>query len=268
MPSPVLLISLPPAARPAGGLPWSWWSSSSCHRRSPAAGGSFGGPDDVGEQHRGQQPLGPPGNLELQGVDHDVEDASREVDVVTVGCLVEVGGLPGGLASYRLGELVVEGHLAPPRVTWTGGGASGPMDGDLAGPRNRSRTAPAGWAALLRSPWGVLDLHAEELDRAGRPAGSPGPSGTWISALIGQERRVLTLQGGESPLPDSGSPVVPHDGGRNVAEPSASNAGQRPVSRRQALAYDSSLAAATPPPSGAPDKSACRCSLWWSTTAA
>jgi hypothetical protein len=32
-----------------------------------------------------------------------------------------------------------------------------------------------------------------------------------------------------------------------VAEPSASNAGQRPVSRRQALAYDSSLAAALPP---------------------
>ena len=25
----------------------------------PVAGGSFGGPDDVGEQHRGQQPLGP-----------------------------------------------------------------------------------------------------------------------------------------------------------------------------------------------------------------
>jgi IS6 family transposase len=32
----------------------------------------------------------------------DVADASREVDVVTVGCLVEVGGLPRGLASYRL----------------------------------------------------------------------------------------------------------------------------------------------------------------------
>jgi hypothetical protein len=32
-----------------------------------------------------------------------------------------------------------------------------------------------------------------------------------------------------------------------VAEPSASNAGQRPVSRRQALAYGSSLAAALPP---------------------
>jgi len=79
---------------------------------------------------------------------------------------------------------------------------------------------------------------------------------------------VPTLQGGESPMPGLGSPVVPHDGGRNVAEPSASNAGQRPVSRRQALAYDSSLVAAWPPPSGAPDRSACRCSLWWSTTAA
>jgi len=85
-----------------------------------------------------------------------------------------------------------------------------------------------------------------------------------------------------------------------VAEPSASNAGQRPVSRRQALAYGSSLAAALPPhpprplrpgtggdrlrstcrlawrrpsaswppPSGAPDRSACRCSWSWSTTAA
>jgi hypothetical protein len=53
-----------------------------------------------------------------------------------------------------------------------------------------------------------------------------------------------------------------------VAEPSASNAGQRPVSRRQALAYESSLAAALPPPSGPPDRSAYRCSLRWSTTAA
>jgi hypothetical protein len=79
---------------------------------------------------------------------------------------------------------------------------------------------------------------------------------------------VLTLQGGESPMPGSGFPVVPHDGGRNVAEPSARNAGQHPVSRRQALAYASSLAAALPPPSGAPDRSACRCSWWWSTTAA
>lgn len=79
---------------------------------------------------------------------------------------------------------------------------------------------------------------------------------------------MLTLQGGESPMPGLGSPVVPHDGGRNVAEPSASNVGRRPVSRRQALAYGSSLAAAMPPPSGAPDRLACRCSLRWSTTAA
>ena len=95
-------------------------------------------------------------------------------------------------------------------------------------------------------PGGVLDLHAEELDRAGRPTGlrpvrdldlgahRPG------AACADAPRR-------ESPMPDSGSPVVPHDGGRNVAEPSASNAGQRPVSRRQALAYGSSLAAALPP---------------------
>jgi hypothetical protein len=100
MPSPVLLISLPPAARPAGRPPLVMAVEQLLP--PPVAGGLFGGPDDVGEQHRGQQPLGPPGNLELQGVDHDVADASREVDVVTVGCLVEVGGLPGGLASYRL----------------------------------------------------------------------------------------------------------------------------------------------------------------------
>jgi hypothetical protein len=117
------------------------------------------------------------------------------------------------------------------------------MDGDLAGPGTEAgQRRPVGQRHLgLRG--GVLDLYAEELDRAGRPTGLR-PSGTWISALIGQERRVPTLQGGESPMPDSGSPVVPHDGGGDVAEPSASNAGQRPVSRRQALSYDSSLAAA------------------------
>ena len=129
----------------------------------------------------------------------------------------------------------------------SGGGASGPMDGDLAGPRNRSRTAPAGWAASPRSSWWRAGPPRRGAGSRRSARGPPGPSGTWISALIGQERRVPTLQGGESPMPDSGSPVVPHDGGRNVAEPSASNAGQRPVSRRQALAYGSSLAAALPP---------------------
>ena len=85
------------------------------------------------------------------------------------------------------------------------------MDGDLAGPRNRSRIAPAGWAALPGLLGGVLDLYAEELDRVQVGPQASGPSGTWISALIGQERLVLTLQGGESPMPASGSPVVPHD---------------------------------------------------------
>ena len=113
-----------------------------------------------------------------------------------------------------------------------------------------------------------LPGQGRKLDRAQVGPQASGLSGISISALIGQERRVLMLQGGESPMPGLGSPVVPHDGGRNVAEPSASNAGQRPVSRRQALAYGSSLAAALPPPSGAPDRSACRCSLRWSTTAA
>jgi hypothetical protein len=113
-----------------------------------------------------------------------------------------------------------------------------------------------------------LSSQGRKLDRAQVGPQASGLSGISISALIGQERRVLTLQGGESPMPGLGSPVVPDDGGRNVAEPSASNVGQRPVSRRQALAYGSSLAAALPPPSGAPDRSACRCSLRWSTTAA
>jgi hypothetical protein len=122
------------------------------------------------------------------------------------------------------------------------------MDGDLTGPpepkqdsagRSGSVTSVSLVACWTSTP--------EAGSRTGRPAGSPGPSGTSISALIGQERRVPTLQGGESPMPDSGSSVVPHDGGRSVAEPSASNAGQRPVSRRQALAYGSSLAAALPP---------------------
>ena len=110
-----------------------------------------------------------------------------------------------------------------------------------------------------------LGQHLQRLP-PGRQAKAARPGSR--SRLIGQERRVPTLQGGESPMPDSGSPVAPHDGGRNVAEPSARNAGQLPVSRRQALAYDSSLAASWPLPSGAPDRSACRCSLWWSTTAA
>jgi hypothetical protein len=85
------------------------------------------------------------------------------------------------------------------------------MDGDLAGPpepkqdsagRSGSVTSVslvACWTSTPRS-W---------IAQVGPQAS--GPSGTWISAPLGQERRVLTLQGGESPLPDSGSPVVPHD---------------------------------------------------------
>ena len=55
MPSPALLISLPPAARPAGRPPLVMAVEQLLP--PPVAGGSFGGPDDVGEQHRGQQPL-------------------------------------------------------------------------------------------------------------------------------------------------------------------------------------------------------------------
>jgi hypothetical protein len=47
------------------------------------------------------------------------------------------------------------------------------------------------------------------------------PSPWYFSMLIGQERRVLTVQGGESPMPGSGSPVGPHEGGGNVARLSA-----------------------------------------------
>jgi hypothetical protein len=43
----------------------------------------------------------------------------------------------------------------------------------------------------------------------------------------------VDAQGGESPMPGLGSPVVPHDGGRNVAEPSADDAGQRPSGGKQ-----------------------------------
>ena len=83
------------------------------------------------------------------------------------------------------------------------------MDGDLTGPpepkqdsagRSGSITSVslvASWTATPRS-W---------IAQVGPQAS--GPSGTWISALIGQERRVPTLQGGESPMPDSGFPVVP-----------------------------------------------------------
>ena len=84
MPSPVLLISLPPADRPAGRPPLVMVVEQLLP--PPVAGGSFGGPDDVGEQHRGQQPLGPWQPL-APGVDHDIADAWREVDVVAVGCL-------------------------------------------------------------------------------------------------------------------------------------------------------------------------------------
>ena len=121
------------------------------------------------------------------------------------------------------------------------------MDGDLAGAPEPKQDS----AGRLGSVTSVsLVASWTSTPRSWIAQGGPqasGPSGTSISALIGRERRVPTLQGGESPMPDSGSPIVPHDGGRNVAEPSASNAGQRPVSRRQALAYGSSLAVALPP---------------------
>jgi hypothetical protein len=142
----------------------------------------------------------------------------------------------------------------------SGRGVSGPMDGDLAGPRTE---------AGQRRPVGQrhLDLPVacwtSTLRGAGSRAGgwqASGPSGTSISAPIGQERRVPTLQGGESPMPGSGCPVVPRDGGRNVAGPSASNAGQRPVSRRQALAYGSSLASVTVVPPRGCDRLAFRTS--------
>jgi hypothetical protein len=67
----------------------------------PEHPGMLGRSHNVGEQHRGQQPLGASG-LELQGVDDHVADASREVDLVAVGGLLEVRGLPGRLTPIAL----------------------------------------------------------------------------------------------------------------------------------------------------------------------
>ena len=122
----------------------------------------------------------------------------------------------------------------------------------------RSGTAPAGRAASPRSPCGVLDLHAPRSWIARRWLAGLRPVRDLDLALTGQVRRVPTLQGGESPMPGSGCPVVPRDGGRNVAGPSASNAGQRPVSCRQALAYGSSLASVTVVPPRGCDRHAFR----------
>jgi hypothetical protein len=111
-------------------------------------------------------------------------------------------------------------------------------------------------------------LSSASTSSASRQGGRPRrPVRISMSALVGQERRVLTLQGGESPMPGSGFPVVPHDGGRNVAEPSARNAGERPCPagrhwRRQQPGRGVAAAAAPAQAQG------CRCSWWWSTTAA
>jgi hypothetical protein len=189
--------------------------------------------------------------------------------VMTTRCPLSAGlprSWPGsGWHPKALGSIRRQYHRPRSRgraAGWVGSPAARPW------PRNRAcRSATS-------ARWSSASTHSTRLSSPAPPApparaaGQGGPSGISISALIGQERRVPTLQGGESPMPDSGSPVVSHNGGRSVAEPSASNADQRPVSRRQALAYDSSLAAALPPPSGAPDGSAYRCSLRRSTTAA
>ena len=85
------------------------------------------------------------------------------------------------------------------------------MDGDLAGPPEAKQDSAARLGSVtsvfLVACW--TSTSRSWIAQVGPQAS--GASGIWMSALIGQERRVLTLQGGESPLPDSGSPVVPHD---------------------------------------------------------
>jgi hypothetical protein len=130
--------------------------------------GPLGRPHNVGEQHRGQQPLGPTGGLELHGIHHHVAEPAREFDLVAVGCLPEVRGRPGGLARDRLVGLVVEGQLArAPGHMDPGRGAHGAMDGEVAGPGEpeQDRAGRSG-QRHLRLPGGVLDLHAQESDRA------------------------------------------------------------------------------------------------------
>jgi hypothetical protein len=122
---------------------------------------------NVGEQHRGQQPLGASG-LELQGVYDHVADASREVDLVAVGGLLEVRGLPGRLTPHRLVELAVEAHPAgAPGYLDSCRGAGGAMDGDLAGPAEaQQHRACRSRQCQLCLAGGVLHLDAEDLDRA------------------------------------------------------------------------------------------------------
>ena len=174
------------------------------------------------------------------------------------------------------------------------------MDGDLAGPRNRSRTAPAGWAALLRSPWwrpGPPRRGAGSRRSAHRPQARPGPRSRRSSARSGVCRRSkvgnhlcpirvlrlsLTTEVATWPNRPPVTPAsVPCPASRHLRTAAAWPRRCRRIRRGRSgpgtggdrLRSTCRLAwrrpsASWPPPSGAPDRSACRCSLWWSTTAA
>jgi hypothetical protein len=122
------------------------------------------------------------------------------------------------LAPQALGSIRPQYHRPRSRgraAGWVGSPAARPW------PRNRACTSATSARCSSASARNARLSSAAAPAHPARAAGQGGPSGISIWALIGQERRVLTLQGGESPMPDSGCPVAPDDGGRNVAEPSA-----------------------------------------------
>jgi hypothetical protein len=84
------------------------------------------------------------------------------------------------------------------------------MDGDLTGPPE-PKQASAGRSGSVTSVslvacWTSTPRSWIARRSARRPS---RPVRDLDLGAIGQERRVPTLQGGESPMPDSGSPVVP-----------------------------------------------------------
>src|SRR5215218_3613679 len=200
----------------------------------PAAVAELAGPlgrgHDVGEQHRGQQPPGVGGRRELHGVDHDVADAAGEDDLVAVGRLVEVRGLPGRLAGHRLVVLVVEGHAAGPAGHLDpGGGAHRAVDGDPPGPAveaEQDGAVRAGQGQLGVGD-GVLHLQPQQLGAAevgpqvvDAPGGLDPPAGGRVE---GDVRGLPAPAGGAEPGPvlDGDHPAPLPDLGRSALEAGA-----------------------------------------------